>query len=113
MSKPGDHFFIARGYSYKGIDAQLAGGKTYRVWITARMGFMSAPVGFVPVAPGSELVALFEAEMAEEGVECRELIPEYGPDYEKDMKDEMTEVLKAFKSGENTQAEKMTSKDGT
>jgi hypothetical protein len=94
---PGKHYFVASAQSYKGLAAELAGGKTYYVWITPRMGFLSAAVGFTAVSRGSEHLEPARASLKEN--ECRKLLPEKGATYETKRRETIREVLGEFKSG--------------
>ena len=76
---PGKHYFIASAQTYKGLPADLTGGKTYYVWITPRVGFLSAAVGMTAVSKGSDL--LKEAQASISPSDCRRLHPDKGAKY--------------------------------
>lgn len=46
---PGEHVFLTKAQSYKAIPATLAGGSSYYVWVTPRVGAWATAVGFTPV----------------------------------------------------------------
>ena len=107
---PGKHLFLAEGESDKAIDADLAPRKTYYVWVTPRMGFMTANVGFTPVTKDSELVPKLEKALMKN--KCRELIPEKWTEYQ-DRHREQMEKLKAQWSGASQEkALKLVPEDG-
>src|SRR5689334_16950186 len=53
---PGKHLFIAEAEGDKAVDADLSARKTYYIWVTPRMGVLSANVGLTPVNQASDLM---------------------------------------------------------
>jgi hypothetical protein len=108
---PGEHFFIASGQTYKGMSATLAGGLVYYVWLTPRVGFLSAGVGLTPVRKeDAELLEQVRASVKEN--ECRTLLPEKGGPYEANRRDTIREVLAEFRSGARTPEPPLRAEDG-
>jgi hypothetical protein len=107
---PGKHLFVAEAESDKAIDADLSARKTYYVWVTPRMGFMTANVGLTPVNQDSELVPKLEKALSKN--KCRELIPELVEDYEKRYRERMQKVKEEFEGARNESALKLRPEDG-
>lgn len=109
--EPGEHFFIASAQSYKGMAASLTGGNTYYVWITPRVGFLSAAVGFTRVGKDDqEMFADVQASLKEN--ECKQKLPEKCDPYEQNRRDTIQEVLGEFRAGKRTSEEPLRAEDG-
>lgn len=109
--EPGEHFFIASGQSYKGMSASLAGGLVYYVWLTPRVGFLSAAVGLTRVGKeDTELLQQVRASLKENEYKAR--LPEKCDPYEADRRDTIREVLEEFRSGKRTPEPPLRADDG-
>ena len=108
---PGEHFFVASAQTYKGMPATLAGGSVYYVWLTPRLGFLSAGVGLTPVrAEDVELLAQVRTSLQENEYRC--LLREKSDPYEANRRDTIREVLAEFRSGERTAEPALRAADG-
>ena len=107
---PGKHLFIAEAESDKAIDADLGARKTYYVWVTPRMGFMSANVGLTPVNQDSELMPKVEKALSKN--QCRELIPELVEKYESRYREQMQKIKEEFEGARAEKAMKLRPEDG-
>jgi len=107
---PGKHLFLAEAESDKAIDADLGGRKTYYVWVTPRMGFLTANVGLTPVKQESELSPKVEKALSTSS--CRELIPEAGAKYEERYRGRMQKVKEKFEGPRKDDALKLLPEDG-
>ncbi len=109
--EPGEHFFVASAQSYKGMSATLAGGSVYYVWITPRVGFLSAAVGFTRVGKDDkELLADVQASLKEN--ECKKMLPEKCGPYEANRRPTIQEVIDEFRAGKRTPEEPLRADDG-
>jgi len=108
---PGEHVFIASAQSYKGMSASLAGGQVYYVWLTPRVGFLSAAVGLTRVGKDdTELLAQVRASLQEN--EYKAKLPEKCDPYEAKRRDTIREVLEEFRSGKRTPEPPLRADDG-
>lgn len=108
---PGEHWFIASAQSYKGMNATLEPGKVYYVWLTPRVGFLSAAVGLTRVGKeDAELLEQVRASLKEN--EYKAKLPEKCDPYEAKRRDTIREVLDEFRSGARTPEPPLRADDG-
>lgn len=108
---PGEHFFVTKAQSYKALAATLAGGTTYYVWVTPRVGAFTSAVGFTPVrAEDAELLAEVRASLA--GTEYRAPVAEACAAYEQDQREAVRAVVAKFRAGDYTVEPPLRPQDG-
>jgi hypothetical protein len=109
--EPGEHVFVASAQTYKGMEATLAGGTVYYVWLTPRLGFLSAAVGLTRVGKeDTELLEQVRASLKENELKAK--LPEKCDPYEAKRRDTIREVIEAFRSGERTFEPPLRADDG-
>ncbi len=107
---PGKHLFIAEAESDKAVDADLGAKKTYYVWVTPRMGVVSASVGLTPVNQESDLLPKLEKALKKG--KCRELIPEIVAEYQERCRERMQKLKEEFEGPRKGDALRLLPEDG-
>ena len=108
---PGEHFFVTLAQSYKGVSATLAGGSTYYLWITPRVGMWTGAVGLTPVRKeDAELLAEVRAALAD--TEYRAPVPEECGPFEQKRRERTRAAIAKFRAGEYTPEPPLRAEDG-
>ena len=108
---PGEHFFVTKAQSYKGLAATLEGGSTYYVWVTPRMGAWTAAVGFTPVRK-EDVELLEEVRAALKETEYRAPVAEECGPYEQKNRERVLDMIDRFRSGEYESEPSLRGSDG-
>jgi hypothetical protein len=108
---PGEHLFLADAQTYKAIAATLAGGQIYYVWITPRMGMLSAAVGFTPVRK-EDAALLDDVRASLKETEFAAPIAEDCDPYEAKRREAIRQVVAEFREGKRTPEPPLRAEDG-
>jgi hypothetical protein len=93
------------------MNASLAAGQVYYVWLTPRVGFLSAAVGLTRVGKDdAELLAQVRASLKEN--EYKAKLPEKCDPYEAKRRDTIREVLEEYRAGTRTPEPPLRADDG-
>lgn len=107
---PGKHLFMAQGEGVKAVDADLAAGKIYYVWVTPRMGVLYATVGFTPVTRNSEVAPKVWKALAKS--KYRQLDPEAAAVFERENREAIRKLLEEFEGPRHEEMLKLAPEDG-
>jgi hypothetical protein len=108
---PGEHFFLTMAQSYKGLNASLAGGNTYYLWVTPRVGAWTAAVGLTPVRK-EDAELLQEVRASLQDTEYRAPVPEECGPYEEKRRERTRAAIEKFRAGEYTAEPPLRADDG-